>query len=59
SRVQEMAGAQEICVTEEVRSYPGVQALLEPYPVEAGTAEFQGVGRPMAVVRVGAPAPAR
>jgi class 3 adenylate cyclase len=54
SRVQEMADAQEICVTEEVWSYPGVQKLLASHPTVPGTAEFQGVGRPMAVVRVGA-----
>ena len=53
ARVQAMADAQEICITEEVRDYPGVEALLEHCPTERSTAEFQGVGRPMAVVRVG------
>jgi class 3 adenylate cyclase len=55
SRVQEMADAGEIWITEEVWSYPGVQELLGPYPVEPRTAEFQGVGRPSAVWRIGAP----
>jgi class 3 adenylate cyclase len=58
SRVQEMADAQEIWVTEEVWRYPGVRELLGRCPTEPRTAEFQGVGRPMGVVRVGAPAPA-
>jgi class 3 adenylate cyclase len=53
SRVQEMADASEIWITDDVWRYPGVQALLEPYPAEPRTAEFQGIARPMAVVRVG------
>jgi class 3 adenylate cyclase len=53
SRVQEMADAAEIWITEEVWRYPGVQALLEPYPAEPRTAEFHGIERPMTVVRVG------
>jgi class 3 adenylate cyclase len=53
ARVQAMADAQEICVTGDVWVYPGVQTLLEPYPTEQSTADFRGVGRSMAVVRVG------
>ena len=53
ARVLAMADAQEICVTGEVWVYPGVQTLLEPYPTEQSTADFRGVGRSMAVVRVG------
>jgi class 3 adenylate cyclase len=55
SRVQELADAGEIWVTEEVWSYPGVRELLGPYPVEPRTAEFRGVGQPLAVRRIGAP----
>jgi hypothetical protein len=55
SRVQEMADAGEIWVSEEVWSYPGVQELLGPYSMEPRTAEFRGVGQPLAVVRIGAP----
>jgi class 3 adenylate cyclase len=55
SRVQEMADAGEIWVTEEVWSYPGVQELLGACPVEPRTAEFRGVGQPLAVRRIGAP----
>jgi class 3 adenylate cyclase len=53
SRVQEMADAAEIWITEAVWLYPGVQALLEPYPAEPRTAEFHGIEQPMTVVRVG------
>jgi len=53
SRVQEMADAAEIWITEDVWRYPGVQVLLEPYPAEPRTAEFHGIERPMTVLRVG------
>jgi class 3 adenylate cyclase len=59
SRVQAMAGAQEICVTAAAWTCPGVGAPLAPHPATPGTAEFQGVGRPMAVVRVRAHAAPR
>jgi class 3 adenylate cyclase len=55
SRAQEIADAAEIWITGEVWHYPGVQALLEPYPVEPGVAEFPGVAHPMAVVRIDIP----
>ena len=53
ARVQAMADAAEIWITEEVWRYPGVQTLLAHLPDQAGTAEFQGVGRPMPVMRIG------
>ena len=52
ARVQALADAQEICLTDEVRSYPGVAALLAGRDTEAVTAELRGVGRPMPVIRV-------
>jgi class 3 adenylate cyclase len=52
SRVQEMADAAEIWITEDVWRYPGVHALLEPYPAEQHTAEFRGIEQPMTVVRI-------
>ena len=58
SRVQEMADAAEIWITEAVWHYPGVQALLEPYPAEPRTAEFHGIEEPMTVVRISSPATA-
>ncbi len=53
SRVQEMADAAEIWITEAVWRYPGVQALLEPYPAEPRAVEFRGIGLPMTVTRIG------
>ena len=53
SRVQEMADAAEIWITEDVWHYPGVDALLEPYPAERRTAEFRGIEQPITVLRVG------
>jgi hypothetical protein len=50
-----MADASEIWITDDVWRYPGVQELLEPHPVEPRTAEFQGIERPMALLRVGSP----
>jgi len=52
SRVQELADASEIWITEEVWSYPGVRALLAPHPVQPRTAVLPGIGRPMTVMRV-------
>ena len=52
SRVQAMADAAEVWITEAVRRYPGVDALLEPYVVEPHTAELHGIEQPMTVVRV-------
>ncbi len=52
SRVQEMADAEEIWITEDVWRYPGVQALVEPYPIEQRTVEFRGIEHPVAVLRI-------
>jgi class 3 adenylate cyclase len=54
SRVQEMADAAEVWITDAVWRYPGVQELLESYLTEQRTAEFRGIAHPMAVVRIGA-----
>ncbi|HEX5078577.1 MAG TPA: DUF5939 domain-containing protein [Geminicoccaceae bacterium] len=56
SRVQEMADAAEIWISEDVWRYPGVTELLAPYPAEPRTAAFRGIEQPMTVVRIGAPA---
>lgn len=53
SRVQEMADASEILITEEVWSYPGVQELLAPYATEQQQTTFPGLGHPMTVLRIG------
>jgi len=52
SRVQEMADAAEIWITEAVWRYPGVEALLERYSAEPHVAKFRGIEQPMTVVRV-------
>ncbi len=52
SRVQEMADAEEILITEDVWRYPGVGALVEPYPIEQRTAEFRGIEHPMTVLKI-------
>ena len=54
SRVQEMADAAEIWITEEVWRYPGVQDLLARYTAEPREVMFQGLEHPMSMVRVGA-----
>jgi class 3 adenylate cyclase len=54
SRVQEMADAAEIWVTDAVWRYPGVPELVEAYPTEHRTATFRGIAQPMSVVRIGA-----
>jgi class 3 adenylate cyclase len=56
SRVQNMADAGEIWITEEVWLYPGVQGLLAPYAVRPTTAELRGIGQPMQVIAVAASA---
>ena len=53
SRVQAMADAADICITEAVWSYPGVQDVLASYQAKPTVAEFQGIARPMPVIRIG------
>ena len=53
ARVQALADAGEIWVTEEVWGYPGVRELLAPYPAERRTVELRGVERPLGVLRIG------
>jgi class 3 adenylate cyclase len=55
SRVQEMADADEIWITEDVSSYPGVHALIDGFPVEQRSAEFRGIERAMTVLRISGP----
>ena len=52
ARVQAMADAQEICVTDEVRTYPGVEAVLAGFGLQQLTVAIRGVDQPMAVSRI-------
>lgn len=53
SRVQALAGAAEICLTDEVWAYPGVQDLLKPYPSDHNVTQLQGIGLPLGVLTIG------
>lgn len=53
ARVQAMAEAQEICITDEVWRYPGVEALLSGRETREVKAELRGVGHPVPVIRIG------
>lgn len=53
ARVQAMADADEICLTEEVWSYPGVQGLVAGCPTAPSTAMLRGVGHEVQVIRIG------
>ncbi|HWL71782.1 MAG TPA: DUF5939 domain-containing protein [Geminicoccus sp.] len=55
SRVQQMAGAGEIWLTEDVWSYPGVQKLLDGQAAQHEVARFQGIEQPMNLVRLPGP----
>ena len=57
SRVQNLAGGDEICLTEEVRQAPGVQAALAGYPVRAAEAKLRGVDQTTPVYFIGAAPP--
>ncbi len=53
ARVQNLAGGDEICLTEDVRRRPGVAEALAPYPLRVIDAELKGVDRPTPVTIVG------
>jgi class 3 adenylate cyclase len=53
ARVQNAAGGDEICLTEEVRQEPGVEGLLEPYAVRRAEVELKGIDQASAVYFVG------
>ena len=57
SRVQNLAGGDEICLTEEVRQAPGVEEALAPYAVRRAEAELKGVGQTTPVYIIGDPLP--
>jgi class 3 adenylate cyclase len=52
ARVQNLAGGDEICMTEEVRSAPGVDGILSLRSVQRSQAELKGVAGAVPVYRV-------
>jgi class 3 adenylate cyclase len=53
ARVQNIAGGDEICVTEEVRQSPGVEEALAPYAVRGDKAQLKGIGQITPIYIVG------
>jgi class 3 adenylate cyclase len=49
ARVQNLAGGDEICVTEEIHSAPGVDEILEPYAVRRIVSELKGLDQATSV----------
>ena len=52
SRIQSLAQAEEIYLSEEIHDYPGVEELLEPFTVERRMAQLKGVNLEVPVFRV-------
>jgi class 3 adenylate cyclase len=52
ARVQNLAGGDEICMTDDVHAAPGVAEILTPYRVQATRAELKGVSDTVSVYRV-------
>ncbi len=59
SRVQHLADADEICVSESAYEDAAVKAALEPFPVESQVARLRGVQQDQRVFRIPAATPAR
>jgi len=57
SRVQNLAGGDEVCLTEDVRRAAGVEEALAPYAIRSAEAELKGVEQRTPVYFVGAPLP--
>ena len=58
ARVQSLAGADEIFMSQDVYDAAGVKDELAAFPVEASTAQLRGVQQELPVFRVGTEAPA-
>jgi class 3 adenylate cyclase len=54
SRVQGLAGSEEVYVTEEVFNFPGVKALLKGYRVFAGRVKLKGIQEEIQVFKIAA-----
>ena len=53
SRVQNVAGGDEICLTDEVRGAPGVDDALAPYAIRTADARLKGIEQTTPVYIVG------
>lgn len=58
SRVQGLAGSEEVYITEEVFTFPGVKELLKGYKVFSGRAKLKGIQEQIQVYKITA-VPAR
>jgi class 3 adenylate cyclase len=54
SRVQGLAGSEEVYVTEEVFNFPGVKALLKGYRVFSGRVRLKGIQEEIQVFKIAA-----
>jgi class 3 adenylate cyclase len=52
ARIQSLAQAEEIYLSQEIHDYPGVEQLLEGFTVERRMAHLKGVNLEMPVFRV-------
>ena len=57
ARVQNLAGGDEICMTDEVRHAPGVDDALAPYAIRMTEARLKGIEQATPVYVVGDKSP--
>ena len=55
ARVQGLAGAEEVYITDDVLAFPGVKGLLKGYRVFGGKVRLKGIGEQMQVYKIVAP----
>jgi class 3 adenylate cyclase len=55
ARVQGLAGAEEVYVTDDVLAFPGVKGLLKGYRVFGGKVKLRGIQEEMQVYKIAAP----
>jgi class 3 adenylate cyclase len=55
ARVQGLAGAEEVYISEEVLAFPGVKPLLKGYRVFGGKVKLRGIQNEMQVYKIVAP----
>jgi len=55
ARVQGLAGAEEVYITDDVLAFPGVKGLLKGYKVYGGKVKLKGIQEEMQVYKIVAP----